>query len=1471
MTILPTQPSLLRNPTIPDSPTNLDLRNIGDAPATRKAIFDRVLTSAQSLKPLSNNLHTLQLADVHYADGKDYTLAEQKRAILGGKTLGRRLRGTWRLVDNATGDVLDEKQTTIAKVPYMTPRGTFIHNGNEYTVSNQQRLRGGIFSRIKDNGEIEAHANILPGKGPSHRYFLDPEKGVFYLTIGQAKIPLMPLMRSLGATDKQLREAWGPDLFATNYQQDNPAAVNKLFERVAKRSDVPVEDIKGRREALKKIFEAMEVDPEVTKRTLGKGYDRINLDTLIATTRKLLAISRGDEDIDDRDALAYQTFLGPEDLFSERLEKDYGGLQKQLLWKSSFRKNLQPVYPSTLQSQIDAVLLNSGLANALEEINPAEIFDKQSRITRMGEGGIPSSDAIPDEARAVQPSHLGFIDPIRTPESMRVGVDVNLSSTVKKGPDGALYGKFKDPRTGKIVWKRPQDVADSVIAFPKALGLKSKRVPVMKGGKLTYAKKREVDLVLPHFEEAFSPLGNMIPFKSTVKGQRVAMGSRMLTQALPLTKPEAPLVQTGIPGMENTSYEQLYGAQTGALRATKPGKVLQVNPESIKVKYGDGSTEVLDLYKTFPFNRKTYVEQQPLVKPGDTFNAGSLLAKSNYTDNTGTTALGLNARVAYLPYYGLNYEDAVVISESFADRLTSEHMYQQGLEFSDDIRSGKRSYVSLFPQKFDKKVLSKLDDDGVIREGETVLPGEPLVLAAKERSTAKSKIHKRRQAAFSDASVLWEHHNPGTVTDVLKSDKGPVVLVKSINKMEVGDKLSGRYGDKGVVSAIVPDDKMPHDSEGRPFELLLSPLGLISRTNPAQAIEAALGKIAEKTGKPYRVADFETIEDAAEYAADELRKHGLTSQEDVIDPEREKKIKGILTGNRFVMKLHHTAESKGAGRGTGGYTLEELPAKGGPTGSKRISLLDVNALLSSGATEVLRDAGAIRGQRNEDYWLQFMQGYTPKAVKVPLVYDKFINSLKGAGINVVPKGGQLHIMALTNRDVRELSGNRKLENAETVNFDEDLSPVDGGLFDPKLTGGHNGRRWSYIGLEEPMPNPVMEEPIRRLLGLTQKRFNDIIAGKENFGEGAGVEAIKRALENINLPTEIARARHQIKYGTKTNRDMAVRKLGYLKSAQQLDIHPKDWILDRVPVLPPAFRPVATMGERKLPLVSDANYLYKELMSANDNLREMKQLVGDAGDERATLYRAFKAVTGLGDPIHPKLVEKRVKGLLKNVFGTSPKTGMVQRRLISSTVDNVGRAVVVPDPDMDMDHIGIPEDSAWNVYKVYIVRRLRRKGMPLVRAMQEVKDRSDLARQELVNEMEDRPVIVNRAPVLHRFGIMAFRPRLVKGSTVHVSPQVVKGFGMDFDGDAVQFHVPGSEEAKQEALDKMLPSRSLITPADFKTPIHQPGQDYVAGLYHASNSIDKKKPEHIFRSIKDAVAAYRRGDIDIDQRVRILKA
>jgi DNA-directed RNA polymerase, beta'' subunit/160 kD subunit len=345
--------------------------------------------------------------------------------------------------------------------------------------------------------------------------------------------------------------------------------------------------------------------------------------------------------------------------------------------------------------------------------------------------------------------------------------------------------------------------------------------------------------------------------------------------------------------------------------------------------------------------------------------------------------------------------------------------------------------------------------------------------------------------------------------------------------------------------------------------------------------------------------------------------------------------------------------------------------------------------------------------------MQYMQGANPVMRKTPLVYEKFENSLKAAGINVSPDADRLNIMAMTSANVAELAGDREVRSGETLRWEDDRAPhIAGGLFDPAIFG-MNGDQWGKMTPITPILNPVMEEPARILLGLKQKELQAIMAGDQPYGKyGTGFKAIGSALSDISVPLAINGYRQDIEHGKAAERDRAIRALGYLKACDATGLHPRDWMLDKVPILPPKFRPVSKMTGSEVPLIDDANYLYSQMIGTNNAARELRKYTGDTTREEFGIYDAYKQVTGLAAPTHPKLVQRQVRGLLKHVFGPgSSKWSMVQRNLLGTPTDMVGRAVVVPDPDLDMDSVGLPEEKAWEVYRPHLVHRLTKRGIP----------------------------------------------------------------------------------------------------------------------------------------------------------------
>jgi DNA-directed RNA polymerase subunit beta' len=458
-------------------------------------------------------------------------------------------------------------------------------------------------------------------------------------------------------------------------------------------------------------------------------------------------------------------------------------------------------------------------------------------------------------------------------------------------------------------------------------------------------------------------------------------------------------------------------------------------------------------------------------------------------------------------------------------------------------------------------------------------------------------------------------------------------------------------------------------------------------------------------------------------------------------------------------------------------------------------------------------------------------------------------------------------MALTNQRVKELAGDREVRNGETLDFSKNGEPYPGGLHDPRTFGAVDSMsQWAHIPLHEPMLNPVMEEPARRLLGLTESQFRDVIAHKHSIPTGTGPKAIADALGKIDVAKELEKTRELVSSSRKTIRDDANRKLVYLKGLEKNKQNPKDWILDSAPVLPPGLRPV-TEGPSGV-VVHDANMLYKDLFDANDAVKKLSKETSDVGAEKLNLYDSVKAVMGLGDPVGAKNKERGVRGILARLLGETSKAGYYQQKLLGSPTNLSGRAQALPNPDLDMDEVGVPESMAWDVYHPFVVRRMVRQGIARAEAARMAAEKHPKAKQALVDEMGDRPIIMTRYPALHRHSVAAFNARLVAGSGVHVNNLVTKPYGGDFDGDAYTLNVPMSDAAVKEAREKLFPSKNLFSPSSMKATTFLPNMEYSGGLHIASTRDHNNDPVE-FRTLAEARAAAQRGEIDMATRIKIV--
>lgn len=362
----------------------------------------------------------------------------------------------------------------------------------------------------------------------------------------------------------------------------------------------------------------------------------------------------------------------------------------------------------------------------------------------------------------------------------------------------------------------------------------------------------------------------------------------------------------------------------------------------------------------------------------------------------------------------------------------------------------------------------------------------------------------------------------------------------------------------------------------------------------------------------------------------------------------------------------------------------------------------------------------------------------------------------------------------------------------------------------------------------------------------------------------GPHAIMRALASLDLDAMEAKARQQIASGKVTQRDAGVKMLNVLHGLKRNELSPTDLMINRVPVIPPAFRPFSLMGSTYIP--GAANELYADLFKHIDVHRETLDTLGDAGAAatRINMRNAVRALYGYGDPVSPKLQQRGTQGFLHRITDKSPKFGYVLRRLVSKPIDSVGRSVITVAPDLDMNQIGLPRSMAWDLYGSLIQRRLARSGMGVAAAIKHVKDQSREATLALEQELKERPVIYSRAPAWHKFNTIAGYAQLHDGDDIRINPYVTAGHNADFDGDQINVNVPILDDSVQEAKEKLMPDKMLFS---IKNPDEvMPNIKHESLLSLAAAQHRPATMVHNFNSESEALAAIRRGDVKLHDEI-----
>jgi len=1349
--------------------------------------------------------------------------------------------GTWgvpvyaslRLIDKATGKVIDsEEKMKLFALPKVTDRFSYIVGGNEYQVSNQLRRRPGVYTLRKQNGELKTSVNTI---GKSFDIEYDEDSSIFRITKiagGQSNIPLYPILLELGISHNQMAREWGAQVTETNKNTDP-----KILARAR-----AAFGIKGNK-SLTSYLKDNKLDAETTKTTLGQSFENVDGLMLLKSSKKLLDVHLGNKEPEDPNSLASKEFLGVEDFISERLEKNKQSLQYKVKRHVDNVKRVklgQIINPGAFNSVVEGFFISDSKAATTEQTNPLSMLSEQYKVTVMGEGGVTSEHMLTEDMRNVHPTHYGFIDPVHTPESSKIGANLHLPlGAIKDGK--RLKSVFLDKR-GKAVTLTSEQVFDKKVAFSGEE--KKPQAKVLYRGEIKEVPLDEVDYFTPDAKATFSYSTNLVPFLQNDQGNRTMMAAKMHEQAISLKYREKPLVQ--VEAQDGKSMEKMLGGQM-SLTSPVSGVIHKIEDDRITIKGDDGKTHEVNAYSNFHLNRKSFLHHDlSALTKGQKVKEGELLADNNFTVD-GELALGTNLKTAYLPYKGYNFEDGIVITESAAKKLTSEHIHKFSLPVGQDVTVRLSTFRANYPNLLTPQNMSKIGDDGVVKEGERVESGDIIIAAVQARQTEGMNValfSKRLSNRPKDISVAWNKQFPGIVQKVIKNRGEVTVVIKSEEEAVVGDKVAGRHGNKGVITKIIADSDAPKTKDGEPIDMLLNPHGIISRINIGQIYESATAKIADKEGSPRVVKNF-AGDNYYDLVAAELKKAGIDDKEDVFDPNG-KRLGRVHVGKPHILKLFKQTEGNFSAREGGAgkpYDLNQQPLKlGGDESPKTMDMLTMYSMLAHGARENLRETAALKSQKNDDYWTALKTGRALPPPQRPFAFDKFLSYLNAAGVDTREDGNKITLAPLTDKQVLEQSNG---EITKPVFYRaKDMQEINGGFFDKAKTGGLKGNRWTHLTLNEPVVNPVFEKAVKKITNLGGK-YDKFVAGKlflhedgtmtqdAKDGSLTGGSAIKKILSEINVDKEYDKTVSRLEKAKGAMRDDLNKKARYLKALKDLEMKPEEaYIRSSVPVLPPQFRPIYTLPDGNV-ASSDVNFLYQNMGVLNKMFEQpvMDLLPEDEkADIRKDMNEHMKAVSGLTD-LSVKGRER--KGFISQIAGPQPKKGFFIDKVLSKQQDYVGRGTIIPEPSLGVDEMGMPEEMAWRLFSPFVIRELRKVGKTPSQAQTEIDNRTSIAKQSLERVMANRTVLLNRAPSLHKFSIMAFQPKLTEGKSIKIPPLVTKAFNADFDGDTMTVHTPISEEALEESR-KMMPSRNLYQPGTGNLMM-APDQEAQLGIYYMSKT------------------------------------
>ncbi len=985
------------------------------------------------------------------------------------------------LTNKKTGEE-QTQEVFLGDIPMMTPNGTFIINGIDRAVVTQLvRAPGVSFSGETDpvSGQFLYSGEIRPMRGSWIEMNVG-RRGLITVKIDKRrKMPVTVLLRAMGyATDEQLREELAAEIendkfnLIENTLEKDPSksqgeALLEVYDKMRHGEPAILDNA---REYFKQMFyeprryNLGDVGRYKTNRrlkiTVDESKHTLDPQDILATVKYLVSLQNGVGKVDDIDHLSNRRVRCVGELVqTSALRLGLSRLERSIREKMSMTKvdeNLTPTMLVNARPVIAAVadfFRRNRLSTILDQTNPLSELDNIRRLSVMGSGGVTKERAS-FSMRDINASQYSRICPVRSPEGPNIGLVTYLSLYTRINKFGFLEapyfpvekkGQKAVVNNNEIVYLVADEEEDYKITHA-GVGVNEKGeitdewVPIRHENNFTEGPANTVEFIDVVPRQVIGTSASLIPFIAHDEANRALMGTHMQCQGVPLIKPEAPIVGTGMEG-------EIAGAMGRAVLARFPGvvtyadgkKVIIEVKESLREKVAkfyehradelvsfDGESET---YKVLSFDRTAQsmsYNQKLLVRTGQVVKAGDILIDGPACEN-GELALGTNLLISYMTFDGLGYEDAIVIS----DRLVKEDVLSSVTISAHkarvmDTKLGSEELTNDIPN-VSEAALRNLDLDGIIRIGSVVNAGDILVGKVAPRGETELTPEERllraifgeKSKEIRDTSLRLPNGESGTVigVDILDRDMGDeldpgvnreiIVRVAKMRKITVGDKLAGRHGNKGVISKIMPSADMPHLADGTPVDIIISPLSVLARMNLGQLLEAHLGIAVDKLGYKVGIPAFEEIDE--ENVFKELEKAGLpkSGKMQLFDGRTgEPFLEESVVGIGYILKLSHMVEDKVHARSTGPYSLVTQQPLGGKAqmGGQRLGEMEVWALEAHQAAHTLQEMLTIKSDDIAGRAKAFeaiVKGLPIPAPTVPEAFKVLMRELNALGIEVV--------------------------------------------------------------------------------------------------------------------------------------------------------------------------------------------------------------------------------------------------------------------------------------------------------------------------------------------------------------------------------------------------------------------------------------------------------------------------------------